>query len=203
MLTLYRAPWSTNVQRVTMALEHKGLEFESVEISYADRSPVVEVSGQELVPVLVDDGEVVVDSMVIVAHLEAHRRDPPLYPADPARRAELEVFVDWFNQVWKREPNAIADATERGDQAAVPELAAEMDRRLDRFEALLAGREYLFGEFSAADCCAYPFLKYAGGRDSDDDELFHRVLEERQSLEGRPRLAAWIERVAARAPAGR
>ena len=25
MIVLYRAPWSTNVQRVTMALAHKGL----------------------------------------------------------------------------------------------------------------------------------------------------------------------------------
>src|SRR5439155_6440415 len=55
MLTLYRAPWSTNVQRVTMALAYKRLGYESVEISYADRSPVLEVSGQPLVPVLVDD----------------------------------------------------------------------------------------------------------------------------------------------------
>ncbi|HVW18270.1 MAG TPA: glutathione S-transferase N-terminal domain-containing protein, partial [Solirubrobacteraceae bacterium] len=81
MLTLYRAPYSTNVQRVTMALAHKRLEFDSVAISYEDRGPVVEVSGQPLVPVLVDapdggagDGEVVVDSMAIIAHLE--RRFP-------------------------------------------------------------------------------------------------------------------------------
>src|SRR3954467_2676900 len=120
MLTLYRAPWSTNVQRVTMALAHKGLPFDSVEISYEDRSPVVEVSGQSLVPVLVDDGEVVVDSMVIIAHLEQRHPATPLYPADPARRAELELFVDWFNQVWKREPNAIAEAIETGGAAPGP-----------------------------------------------------------------------------------
>jgi glutathione S-transferase len=191
VLTLYRAPWSTNVERVTMALAHKDLEFDSVEISYEDRSPVVEVSGQELVPVLVDGDDVVVDSMAIVAHLERRQPDPPLYPADPARRAEMELFIDWFNRVWKHEPNAIADGL-----GNVPELAAEMDRRLDHFESLLCGRDFLFGEFSAADCCAYPFLKYAAGRDPADDELFHRVLEEYQSLKGRPRLSAWIERVA-------
>lgn len=191
VLTVYGAPWSTNVQRVTMALEHKGLAFESVEISYEDRTPVVEVSGQELVPVLVDGDEVVVDSMAIVAHLEQRQPDPPLYPADPARRAEMELFIDWFNRVWKHEPNAIAEGHEN-----VPGLAAEMDSRLDRFESLLCGRDYLFGEFSAADCCAYPFLKYAAGRDPADDELFHRVLDEHQTLEDRPRLAAWIERVA-------
>ena len=60
-------------------------------------------------------------------------------------------------------------------------------------------RFHLLGDrFCAADCVAFPFLKYAAGRDPADDELFHRVLDEHQSLDGRPRLAAWIERVDAR-----
>jgi glutathione S-transferase len=197
VLTIYRAPWSTNVQRVTMALAHKGLEYDSVEISYEDRAPVVEVSGQPLVPVLVDEGQVVADSMAIVAHLERLCPDPPLYPAGAARRAELDVFVDWFNRVWKHAPNAIEAG---GD---VTTLAAEMDGHLDVFEALLADRDFLFGEFSAADCCAYPFLKYAAGRDPADDELFHRILDEHQSLEESPRLAAWIARVGEVAPSAR
>ncbi len=197
-LTLYRAPWSTNVQRVTMALAHKGLSYESVLIAYEDRSPVVAVSGQPLVPVLVDGDAVVSGSMAIVAYLEQRFPDtPPLYPAAHARRAELDLFVEWFDRVWKVEPNAI-DA--EADSARVPGLAATMDARLDLFEALLDGRDHLLGELSAADCCAFPFLKYAAGRDPRDGERFHRILDEHQSLAGRPRLAAWIGRVAAIAP---
>ncbi len=202
MLTIYRAPASTNCQRVDMALMHKGLEATSVVISYEDRSPVEAISGQPLVPVLVDDDEVIADSMVIVAHLEARFPDPPLYPPDRARRAELEVFVDWFNRVWKLAPNLLAGELERAapDSAAIARHAATLDAHLDVFEALLDGRDFLFGAFSAADCCAYPFLKYAAGRPDGDDELFHVVLEERQSLDGRPHLAAWIDRVAPLAP---
>ena len=63
-----------------------------------------------------------------------------------------------------------------------------MDAHLDRFEALLSGRDHLLGdELSAADCAAYPFLKYAAGREPDDDELFHRILDEHQSAGGAPR----------------
>jgi glutathione S-transferase len=202
-LRLYGARWSTNVQRVTMALAHKGLRYESVTISYDDRSRVERVSGQPLVPVLVDDGTVVVDSMRIVAHLEDRFPERPLYPADPARRAELDVFVDWFNRVWKVEPNEIEAelaAGEHGSAERVAALGATMDERLDTFERMLTGRDFVFGEFGAADCCAFPFLKYAAGRDADDDEPFHRVLAEHQSLGGRPGLAAWIDRVAAVAP---
>lgn len=196
-MILFRAPWSTNVQRVTMGLAHKGLPHEQVVISYDDRTAVEQVSGQPLVPVLVlDDGEVVSDSMTIVARLEELAPDPPLYPRDPALRAQVELFIDWFDRVWKVEPNAI----EAGGDAA--RLASVMEARLELFERMLTGRDFLFGDFSAADVCAYPFLKYAASRDPRDDEAFHVILDEHQSVEGRPRLAAWIERVAAAAPPG-
>jgi glutathione S-transferase len=76
-------------------------------------------------------------------------------------------------------------------------LGREMAGALDRFEAMLDGRPYLLGPaFSAADCAAYPFLKYALWRDPADDELFHRILDGYQQLgDDHPRLAAWIERV--------
>jgi glutathione S-transferase len=199
MLMLYRAPFSTNVERVALALAHKGLEVESVVISYEDRSPVIEVSGQELVPVLVDGDEVIPDSVRILRYLETRWPDPPLFPGEPARRAELAVFLDWFNEVWKLHPNTIEEELERDDpdEERVAPHAARMRASLDRFEAMLDGRDHLFGDdFSAADCAAFPFLKYGKLRDPDDDELFHRILEDNLRLEGNhPRLSAWIDRV--------
>ena len=199
MLRLYRARFSTNVERVALALAHKGLEVDSVEITYDDRSPVVEVSGQGLVPVLVDGDEVVPDSTRILRYLEEKWPDPPLFPRDTARRAELDVFLDWFNEVWKVTPNAMEDELERDDpdQRLVEDLSRRMRASLDVFESLLDGRDHLFGDdFSAADCAAFPFLKYARLRDPADDELFHRILEEHQQLNGGfPRLSAWIDRV--------
>jgi glutathione S-transferase len=202
MLRLYRAPFSTNVERVTIALAHKGLggEVESVTIAYSDRTPVIEVSGQPLVPVLEDDGLVVPGSLAILRHLEVRWPEPPLFGADPARRAELDVFLDWFDRVWKVAPNAIE--AELGaptpDQERIAGLGAQMDAHLELFESMLVGREHLMGPFSAADCAVYPFLKYAAGRDPSDPDLFHEVCDEHQQLDGRPALAAWIERVAAR-----
>lgn len=198
MLTLYRAPFSTNVERVALALAHKGLEVESVEISYADRSPVLEVSGQPLVPVLVDGDAVVADSIRILRHLEQRQPEPALFPREPAARARMDVFIDWFDEVWKAAPNRIEDEleAERPEAELIARCGAQMRARLDLFEAMLDGNEHLFGELSAADFVAFPFLRYAAGRDPLDDELFHRVLQEHQRLDGgHPRLAAWIERV--------
>jgi glutathione S-transferase len=184
---------------VTLALGHKGLESEDVWIEYSDRSAVEAVSGQPLVPVVDFGGEVLHDSPRILARLDELYPDPPLYPADASRRAELDVFIEWFNGVWKRPPNEIERilGLPETDPAQIAELAGLMDEWLDFFERMLDGREFLFGdEFSAADCVAYPFLKYAARRDPADDELFHRILDEYQSVDGRPRLAAWIERIA-------
>jgi RNA polymerase-associated protein len=200
-MRLYRFPYSTNVERVALALAHKGVAVESVEIDPADRSPVRAVSGQDLVPVLVDDDRVICDSTRILHHLEERFPQPPLFPADPARRAQVEVFLDWFNRAWKREPNLIADALGRGDGDSddVARWSARLRRRLDLFEGLLSGRDHLFGEFGAADCAAWPFLRYAVAIDPGDDEVFHRVLHERMPLEQRHRgLRAWIARVADR-----
>ena len=198
MLSVYRIPFSTNVERVSLALAHKGLEVEWIDVDPADRSPVERISGQSLVPVLVDGDRVIFDSTVILRYLEDLQPEPPVFPRDEARRAELEVFLDWFNRIWKRPPNEIE--AERGkpepDLARIEELGRELTGSLDIFERMLAGREYLFGEVSAADYAAFPFLKYGLIFDETDTEEFHLILREHLALDSRyPRLEAWIRRV--------
>ncbi len=204
MIRLYRIPYSTNVERVALALAYKGLEAESVMVDPADRTMVREASGQELVPVIEHDGRVVVDSTRILEYLEERYPEPPLYTRDPARRAEMRIFIDWFNRVWKVPPNAIDSELGRPspDRERIAALAAELTASLEVLESMLAGRDYLMGEFSAADCAAFPFLKYGLIRDEDDTELFHRILADYLALGDRyPRLRAWIARMDERARA--
>src|SRR5213076_2482901 len=100
-VTVHRIPVSTNVERIALAAAHKGMGVEWVDHDPADRSAIRALSGQDLVPVAeLDDGRVLVDSMVIVAELERQVPFPRLWPTDPVRRAELDVFVEWFNGVW-------------------------------------------------------------------------------------------------------
>jgi glutathione S-transferase len=190
---VHRIPWSTNVERVALAFAHKGLEVEWVDVDPGDRSAVRALSGQDLVPVLeTDDGQVIADSTAILHWLEEDSPEPPLWPHDPAPRAEADIFVGWFNRVWKLAPNAIADG--EGDGLL---HATELRGSLDRFEALLQGRAFLLGEeLGIADVCAFPFLKYAVGLDPADEDPFHHVLAEHLALDGGyPALAGWIERI--------
>ena len=200
-LRLYRIPFSTNVERVALALAHKQLgntaiEVEWIDIDPDDRSEVVRVSGQELVPVLVDGDRVLTDSPLILEYLEQRFPENPLYPAGPARRAELRTFVDWFNRVWKRPPNLLVaeELKAEPDLNRIAELEQRIADALPLFEDLLAGRDYLFGdELSAADVVAFPFLKYAVLWEDGDEERFHEVLRDAQRLDDRyPRLETWI-----------
>jgi glutathione S-transferase len=192
-VTVHRIPFSTNVERVALAAAHKGIAIQWVDHEPDDRSAIRALSGQDFVPVAEIDGRVVSDSPVILRELERIAPDPPLWPAEPARRAETDVFVDWFNRVWKVAPNRLADEPEAPDRAA---LAAELRSSLDRFEALLDGRDFLLGdELGVADVIAFPFLKYAAGIAPDDPDLFHHVLAEQLALgAGQPRLRGWISR---------
>ena len=186
------------MERVALALGHKELEADWVDVDPSDRSEVERLSGQSLVPVLVENGNVVADSTVILRYLEERMPDPPLWPKDPARCAEVDIFLDWFNRVWKRPPNEIeAERAKSGaDEARIAELGRELTGSLDLFEQLLTGRDYLFGEFGAADCAAFPFLKYAVLHDESDSEEFHLILRVFLALGGRyPLLEAWIRRV--------
>ena len=205
MLRLYAFPFSTNVERVALAIAHKGIPTEIVRVDPADRSPVQAISGQTLVPVIDDEGTIVSDSTAILYYLERRYPVSPLLPSDAARRAEVGIFLDWFNRVWKRPPNVINNELEKAapDQALIDRMGAEMVAALDRFEELLAGRDHLMGdELTLADCAAWPFLRYATmPLDPADPWLFHRILHDWQApvREGKhPRLGEWIARVAER-----
>lgn len=192
-LRVHRVPFSTNVERVALAAAHKGIAVEWVDHDDNDRSAIRALSGQDFVPVAEFDGRVVTDSPVILRELERLAPDPPLWPADPARRAEADVFVDWFNRVWKVAPNRMAQEPGAREQ---PQWAAELRGSLDRFEALLDGRDFLLGDaLGIADVVAFPFLKYAVSIQPDDPDPFHHVLAEHLALgDGHERLRGWIAR---------
>ena len=197
-MQVYSTPYSTNCERIALAAAFKGVAVEWREVPYDERTVVEEVSGQSLVPVLVTGETVLPDSPDILRWLEERHPEPRLWPDDPARRAEADVFVDWFNHVWKRAPNLLFDEVTKPspDRERADELGRRVTSALDRFDALLDGRDHLLGdEFGIADVTAFPFLKYMTVWDEGDPHLFHALLRDWQPRGGHPRVEAWIARV--------
>jgi glutathione S-transferase len=151
-------------------------------------SRALRASGQGRVPVAELDGEIVVGSLNIIGRVA-----PQLWPEGRREWAEVETFLEWFERVWMQ---AIGVVFANDDPERVERAGRRLDGYVERFDVLLDGREHLFGPLTIADIAAYPFLKYAIDRNPEDDYDVHDQMRAHQSIEGRPNVAAWLERIA-------
>ena len=93
-ITLHALPPSHPCMTVAAALEHKGLDYERVDLPMTGHNAAMEEiygEGNGTVPGVLIDGEPVHGSVAILERLEALRADPPLYPepiADAVHAAE-------------------------------------------------------------------------------------------------------------------
>jgi glutathione S-transferase len=179
-------PWSTNCERVTIAAALAGVDVDWTLVTFDDRTLIEELSGQKGVPIAELDGAIVVGSLEIVGRIA-----PQLWPEDPRARALVDTFLEWFDRIWLHPLGVLWRDSDEGRKARAAE---RLDRSLDRFEALL-DPDYLFGELSIADVASYPFLKYATDANAEDDYDIHEIMRRALSVEGRPRVAAWLERM--------
>jgi len=170
-LALYGHPFSSYTQKVLTALYENGTPFE---LRNLDPAEPVSHSADWLrrwplakFPVLVDGDRTVVESSIVIEHLQlAHPGPVPLIPHDPA--AALEVrFMDRFFDLHVMAPVQHAvNAALTGDAARRAEGVAWATDKLGKAYAWLegawAGRTWATGEpFTMADCAAAPALFYA------------------------------------------
>ncbi len=97
--TLWHFRLSHYNEKARWALDWKRLPHRRHGLVPGPHAPIVWwLTGQTEVPVLRLDGATISDSTRIIAALEAHRPDPPLYPADPAARARALALEDFFDE---------------------------------------------------------------------------------------------------------
>ena len=198
-LTLYSHPFSSYCQKVLVALYEDNFEFEYRTLE--DPSAMAELKARwpfARFPVLVDDGQTVVESTIIIEHLMLrHGGRVRWLPEDPL--AALEVrFLDRFfdNDVMAAMQKPVFAAIKQ-DAARKDEAMVEARRALDLaygwLEQRLQGRTWAAGEnLSLADCAAAPSLFYA--------DWVHRIPETypvlrayRTRLLARPSFARCVE----------
>jgi glutathione S-transferase len=93
MLRFHELAPSPNNVKVRMALRFKRIDFATVPLDPADRSPLVELSGQEFTPAIEDRGIVLNDSEAILQYLDANYPGTPrLFPALRAGRKVCEAW---------------------------------------------------------------------------------------------------------------
>jgi len=141
---------------VRWALTEVGVAHDLQPLSFADMKAPEHKARQPFgqIPTFEADGLTLFESGAIVLHIaETH---PGLLPADPAGRARAIAWM--FAAVSTVEPVIVEREVAvllEGDQPwtakRLPGLEARLRQRLDDLAAALTGKDWLAGDFSAAD----------------------------------------------------
>lgn len=168
-LTLYAHPFSSYCQKVLTALWEN-------DVAFTYRHLEEPGAGEECAalwpigrfPVLVDDGRTVVESSIIIEHLDLHHRGATRWlPDDPAAALEVRLmdrFFDNYIMSAMQQPvfAALRETDDARKAASMDEARKALDTAYAWLEARLSGRTWAAGEaFTMADCAAAPSLFYA------------------------------------------
>ena len=102
-LKLYQFPHSTCSQKVRLCLWEKGLEFEIQNINHKTREQTsdwyLKLNPNGVVPTLVHDDGLIIDSSVIIEYLDEVFPETSLTPSDPVERAHMRKWLRYFEEV--------------------------------------------------------------------------------------------------------
>lgn len=97
MIELYHFAFSTCSQKVRLVLEEKGLEFSSHEVNIlagAQHDPeYVKLNPMHVVPTLVHDGHVLIESSLIIKYLDDAFPEPRMRPVDALGRYAVDRWL--------------------------------------------------------------------------------------------------------------
>jgi glutathione S-transferase len=165
-IRLYGSWFSPFARKVALALELKALPYDYVDGLLAEnRAELHRLNPRGEVPVLVDDGVVVINSSDIVQYLDWRHPAPALYPAAAVERVAVRALERLADS---RLDPIIVDCSfwrwaERDDQPPPGLMEAaqqDLDTVLDRLEQALTPRPkpWPFGAPGLAECAWFPNL---------------------------------------------
>jgi glutathione S-transferase len=99
--TLFGVPASHPTLAAELMLRHKGVDYRRVDLVVAAHRALLRAMGfpRKTVPALRLEGAKVQGTTEIALALDALVPAPPLFPADPERRREVEAADSWGNEV--------------------------------------------------------------------------------------------------------
>ncbi|NEO86048.1 MAG: glutathione S-transferase family protein [Spirulina sp. SIO3F2] len=156
---LYYSRLSNNARRVWIALLEKGLDFELVPVQLTGEQfnpEFLALNPFHHIPVLVDDGFRVLESVAIMDYLEAKYPTPPLLPSGPQALAKVRMIeMVQLNEMVPATFPLLRHTV--GIKVDPPTLAAahqQVQTILDFYESQLAGDYFVGEQFTCADIMA-------------------------------------------------
>lgn len=167
-LELFAHPFSSYCQKVLVALYESATPFRFRLLGPDDPGTFAEFAALwpiRRMPLLLDDGKPIVESTIIIEHLD--RRHPGPAPLIPAEGVEEVRLLDRFFDLYVMTPmqKIVGDhlrAEDERDPRGVADARALLDTAYRWLDDRLAGRAWAAGDaFTLADCAAAPSLFYA------------------------------------------
>ena len=206
-ITMWNLGPSPNNMKVRIALNYKGIPFDTVEVDFMDeeRAAVVEVSGQPLTPVIKHGDSVVYDSRAILRYLDNNFRDTPsLFATDRPTMMALEREEDYGRTKIAEPARMIFQQAfaEGGPDVSVCQQACQMIHEATAtYEERLQNQDFLMGDhLTVVDVTAAPYVSYsmvppeAGGA---DNPIVQHFIDNFSLGEGRDKTREWVGRVMA------
>jgi len=170
MLALYAHPFASFCWKVVIALHERDIAFEYRQVD--DQHPEHGAALKALwpvgqFPVLVDGDTSVIESSVIIEHLDlAHGTAPPMVPADPRGALEARmldgILDDYVHAPMQRIVGDFIRPAEQRDPLTVEQATVTLNRSYDWLEHRMSTRTWAATDrFGLADCAAAPALFYA------------------------------------------
>jgi glutathione S-transferase len=166
-MKLYYSPISVYSAKPRIAMFEKAIAHETRLVNWTPATgwikpeELARLNPKLQIPVLVDGETVIYDSTIIVEYLDERFPKPALFPTGAAERARCRVLEDLGDTliapnlgVLVREVFLKPDPSTR-DRDAVAAVMAELTAHYRRLDRELGKREYLCGEFSAADISCF------------------------------------------------
>lgn len=173
--------------RVRIALAEKGLEYASREIDLARKPPeLLALHPSGGVPVLVDDGRPIPESLAILEHLEVRCPAPPLLPPDPPGRARARLLYERVTAALG--PHLLKLV--RGSDAERTAAAAAVREALSALERDAPADGFLAGPFSIADVALATFVAKLPAELRPDALGLERLGRWERAVMSRPSIAA-------------
>ncbi len=103
MLTLYHYDRSTAAQRVRLILEEKNIKWQSIIVDTArgdvDQLPkdYHKLNPKGLVPVIINEGSAIPESLIILEYLEEKFPEPSFRPQNPELIAKIRLWMNKIN----------------------------------------------------------------------------------------------------------
>jgi glutathione S-transferase len=169
-MVLYEMHMSPNAKRARLGLAESGAPFETREVNLLageQKTPAYrKIHPLGRVPTLDDDGVIVFESGAILLYLADKCPDAGLMPATLAARGAVYQWLTFGETsihalMGPMGFQMLRKAPDRRDQSVLDRGLKRMPEVLAVLDAQLAGKDYVVGDFSIADCACAPWLELA------------------------------------------